>query len=123
MKHLLYFLKFPSPKQSIDALQFSIGKWLPSPQVLADRTTHYMNSLHEVLCCAPFARLCRNRVLHVNCLYDPSFYQQAPGDEAGVLYSGKNNVRGVTPSSMSTAGKIKSMGIEPTRSEPAFQRS
>ena len=72
---------------------------------------------------APSARLCRKKVLHVNCLCNASFYQQAPGNEAGVLYSGENNVRDVTPSSISTAGKLKSMGIEPTRSEPAFQRS
>ena len=116
MRHLLYFVliltsKVPFSKQSLDALQFSIGKWLPCPQALADRTTHYINSLHDVLCCALFARLCRNRVLHVNCLCNASFYQQAPGNEAGVLYSGENNVRGVTPSSISTAGKLKSMGI------------
>ena len=49
---------------------------LPLSQVLADRTTH-----GEIP--SFFARLRRNVVLHVNCLYNSSFYRQAPGDEAG----------------------------------------
>ena len=56
---------------------------LPCPQVLADRTRHYIT---DVLCCSvipsSFACLHRNEVLHVNHLYKTLFYQQAPEDEA-----------------------------------------
>ena len=87
---------YNSPTEFKDYLPFSmiVDKTvfpLPRPQRLLtkrlDISTVYMTcwitrSLHIT---SSVARLRRNRVLHVNCLYNEPFYQQASGDEAGFL--------------------------------------